>query len=105
VHLLFVLGSLLAVREGSMRAPLLLWAAATWLAVSAVAHPGRRGGGGGEQPLSRIAVESAVLAVDDAAHVRASPLVLGLKVSCSSLHFSPPLLFGCRVSISGSLTV
>uniref|UniRef100_A0A804LQW5 Purple acid phosphatase n=1 Tax=Zea mays TaxID=4577 RepID=A0A804LQW5_MAIZE len=62
-----------------MRAPLLLWAAATWLAVSAVAHPGRRGGGGGEQPLSRIAVESAVLAVDDAAHVRASPLVLGLK--------------------------
>lgn len=71
-----------------MRAPLLLWVAATWLAVSVVAHPGKRGGGG-EQPLSRIAVESAVLAVDDAAHVRASPLVLGLKVSCSSLHLSP----------------
>jgi hypothetical protein len=64
-----------------MRAPLLLWAATTWLAVSALAHPGR--GGGGEQPLSRIAVERAVLAVDDAAHVKASPLVLGLKVSSS----------------------
>ncbi|EES16213.1 hypothetical protein BDA96_08G155000 [Sorghum bicolor] len=63
-----------------MRAPVLLWAATTWLAVSAVAHPGRGGGGGGggEQPLSRIAVERAVLAVDDAAHVKASPLVLGL---------------------------
>ena len=58
---------------------LLLWAAATWLAVSAAAHPGR--GAGGEQPLSRIAVERTVHAVDDAAHVKASPLVLGLKVS------------------------
>ena len=73
-----------------MRAPVLLWAATTWLAVSAVAHPGRGGGGGGggggEQPLSRIAVERAVLAVDDAAHVKASPLVLGLTVSSSSPH-------------------
>jgi len=79
--------SQLGVRQGSMRAPLLLWAAATWLAVSAVAHPGR-GGGGGEQPLSRIAVERAVLAVDDAAHVKASPLLLGLKVNSSPHHHS-----------------
>jgi len=56
---------------------LLLWAAATWLAVCAAANPGR--GAGGEQPLSRIAVERTVHAVDDAAHVKASPLVLGLK--------------------------
>jgi hypothetical protein len=54
----------------------------TWLAVSAVAaHPAGTGrGGAGEQPLSRIAVERVVLAVNDAAHVKASPLVLGHKV-------------------------
>lgn len=59
----------------------LLWAAAAWLvaAVCAAAQPGR--GRGGEQPLSMIAVEDTVHAVDDAAHVKASPLVLGLTVS------------------------
>lgn len=60
---------------------LLLCVAATWLAVCAAAHTGSGRGGGGEQPLSRIAVERTVHAVDDAAHVKASPLVLGLKVS------------------------
>ncbi|KAF8776696.1 hypothetical protein HU200_003424 [Digitaria exilis] len=68
--------SIRAVRKrmssSSMR--LLLCAAATWLAVCAAAHTG----GGGEQPLSRIAVERTVHAVDEAAHVKASPLVLGL---------------------------
>jgi hypothetical protein len=85
-----------------MRGLLLLWAwaAAVWLAVSAVAHAGR--GGVGEQPLSRIAVERVVLAVNDAAHVKASPLVLGHKVSSAPVHFSPPLLFGS--GIRGSLT-
>ncbi|GJN35274.1 hypothetical protein PR202_gb24026 [Eleusine coracana subsp. coracana] len=55
----------------------LLWVALAWLGlgVCAAAHPG----GGSEQPLSRIAVERTVLAVDGAAHVKASPLVLGLK--------------------------
>ncbi|CAM0949415.1 unnamed protein product [Alopecurus aequalis] len=57
----------------------LLWvwavAAAAWMAActSATAHPG-----GGEQPLSRIAVERTTLAVDGAARVEASPTVLGL---------------------------
>uniref|UniRef100_M8CBW0 Purple acid phosphatase n=1 Tax=Aegilops tauschii TaxID=37682 RepID=M8CBW0_AEGTA len=48
-------------------------AAVTWMAVctAAAAH--------GEQPLSRIAVERTTLAVDDAAHVKASPAVLGLE--------------------------
>jgi hypothetical protein len=70
-----------------MRGLLLLWAwaAAVWLAVSAVAHAHPGGGGVGEQPLSRIAVERVVLAVNDAAHVKASPLVLGHKVSSSSV--------------------
>jgi hypothetical protein len=50
-------------------------AAATWImaaCTAAAAHPG-----GGEQPLSRIAVERATLAVDGAAHVEASPTLLG----------------------------
>jgi len=83
-----------------MRGLLLLWAwaAAVWLAVSAVAHPGR--GGVGEQPLSRIAVERVVLAVNDAAHVKASPLVLGHKVSSSSLLATTLV----RKWIRGSLT-
>jgi acid phosphatase type 7 len=45
------------------------------LVVCATAHPG-----GGEQPLSRIAVERTALAIDGAARVKASPLVLGVKV-------------------------
>lgn len=47
--------------------------AVTWMAActAAAAH--------GEQPLSRIAVERATLAVDGAAHVKASPTVLGLE--------------------------
>jgi hypothetical protein len=49
-----------------------LWVVATWLIVCAAAHPG-------EQPLSRIAVERTVLAVNESAHVKASPWVLGLK--------------------------
>ncbi|KAM3254617.1 hypothetical protein ACQJBY_048227 [Aegilops geniculata] len=48
-------------------------AAVTWMAAcsAAAAH--------GEQPLSRIAVDRTTLAVDDAAHVKASPAVLGLE--------------------------
>jgi hypothetical protein len=46
-----------------------------WLVDCGAALPG------GEQPLSRIAIESATIAVDDSVHVKASPLVLGLKVS------------------------
>uniref|UniRef100_A0A804MQX2 Purple acid phosphatase n=1 Tax=Zea mays TaxID=4577 RepID=A0A804MQX2_MAIZE len=69
------------VRESSMKGRLLLllwaWAAATWVSVSAVTRLGR--GVAGEQPLSRIAVERVVLAVNDAAYVKASPLVLGHK--------------------------
>jgi hypothetical protein len=52
-------------------------AVATWImavCTAAAAHPG-----GGEQPLSRIAVERATLAVDGAAHVEASPTLLGLN--------------------------
>ncbi|KAL5224861.1 hypothetical protein ABZP36_011500 [Zizania latifolia] len=51
-----------------------LWVALTWLTltVCAAVHSG-------EQPLSRIAVERMVLAVDESAHVKASPLILGLK--------------------------
>jgi hypothetical protein len=52
-----------------------LWVVVIWLVVCAAALPG------GEQPLSRIAIESTTLAVDDSVHVKASPLVLGLKVS------------------------
>lgn len=74
---------------------LLLCAAATWLAVCAAAHTG----GGGEQPLSRIAVERTVHAVDDAAHVKASPLVLGLTVSPQC---PPPDSDGCCLTVSGS---
>uniref|UniRef100_A0A0E0FDF3 Multifunctional fusion protein n=1 Tax=Oryza meridionalis TaxID=40149 RepID=A0A0E0FDF3_9ORYZ len=56
------------------RSMIRLWVVVTWLVVcvAAAAHPG-------EQPLSRIAVERMVLAVNESAHVRASPLVLGLK--------------------------
>ncbi|KAE8766236.1 putative inactive purple acid phosphatase 1 [Hordeum vulgare] len=48
--------------------------AVTWMAActAAAAHSG-------EQPLSRIAVERTTLAVDGAAHVKASPTVLGLE--------------------------
>lgn len=74
------------VRESSMKGRLLLllwaWAAATWVSVSAVTRLGR--GVAGEQPLSRIAVERVVLAVNDAAYVKASPLVLGHKVKLGS---------------------
>jgi hypothetical protein len=54
---------------------LLVWVAAAvaWM-TAAAAHPG-----GGEQPLSRIALDRTTLAVDDAAHVQASPTVLGLR--------------------------
>ena len=51
-------------------------AAIAWImaaCTAAAAHPG-----GGEQPLSRIAVERTTLAVDGAARVEASPTVLGL---------------------------
>jgi len=50
--------------------------AVTWMAAcaAAAAHLG-----GGEQPLSRIAVELTTIAVDGAAHVKASPTVLGLE--------------------------
>ncbi|EMS57889.1 putative inactive purple acid phosphatase 27 [Triticum urartu] len=50
-----------------------LWVVVIWLFVCAAALPG------GEQPLSRIAVERTTLAIDDSVHVKASPLVLGLK--------------------------
>ncbi len=65
------------------RSMIRLWVVVTWLVLWAAAavHPG-------EQPLSRIAVERMVLAVNESAHVRASPLVLGLKVSSIS-HLLP----------------
>lgn len=63
-----------------------LWVVATWLIVCAAAHPG-------EQPLSRIAVERTVLAVNESAHVKASPWVLGLKVSSISQFTSLLLAF------------
>jgi hypothetical protein len=53
-----------------------LWVVVTWLFVC-----GATALAGGEQPLSRIAIERTVLAVDDSVHVKASPLVLGLKVT------------------------
>jgi acid phosphatase type 7 len=39
----------------------------------------------GEQPLSRIAIRRATVAVADSASVKARPAVLGLKVSRSCL--------------------
>uniref|UniRef100_M8D5H9 Putative inactive purple acid phosphatase 27 n=1 Tax=Aegilops tauschii TaxID=37682 RepID=M8D5H9_AEGTA len=50
-----------------------LWLVVIWLFVCAAALPG------GEQPLSRIAIENTTLAIDDSVHIKASPLVLGLK--------------------------
>ncbi|KAM0862338.1 hypothetical protein ACQ4PT_045332 [Festuca glaucescens] len=51
-----------------------LWVVVTWLFVC-----GATALAGGEQPLSRVAIERTILAVDDSVHVKASPLVLGLK--------------------------
>jgi hypothetical protein len=61
-------------KEGRESMRLWVWvvAAVAWM-TAAAAHRG-----GGEQPLSRIALERTTLAVDDAAHVQASPTVLGL---------------------------
>uniref|UniRef100_A0A0E0MNX4 Multifunctional fusion protein n=1 Tax=Oryza punctata TaxID=4537 RepID=A0A0E0MNX4_ORYPU len=54
------------------RSMIRIWVVITCLIVCAAAHPS-------EQPLSRIAVKRTVLAVNESAHVKASPLVLGLK--------------------------
>lgn len=39
----------------------------------------------GEQPLSNIAIHRTILALDGSAYVKASPLVLGLKVIRAAL--------------------
>ncbi|XP_049936772.1 probable inactive purple acid phosphatase 27 [Nymphaea colorata] len=47
----------------------------------------------GEQPLSKIAIHKAMLALDESAHIEASPLVLGLKgenMEWVTLKFSYP---------------
>ncbi|KAF3774233.1 putative inactive purple acid phosphatase 24 [Nymphaea thermarum] len=47
----------------------------------------------GEQPLSKIAIHKAMLALDESAHIKASPLVLGLKgenMEWVTLKFSYP---------------
>lgn len=41
----------------------------------------------GAQPLSVIAIEKAVVALDKNAYVKASPSILGLKVSLAFMYF------------------
>lgn len=65
----------------------------TWLVACVAAHPG------GEQPLSRIAIERTTLAVDESAHVKASPLVLGLKVSPMAISILPTVVDICRLIV------
>lgn len=42
----------------------------------------------GEQPLSRIAIHEATFALHDLAYIKASPTVLGLRVSLNHVLFS-----------------
>ncbi|XP_072951261.1 probable inactive purple acid phosphatase 1 [Typha angustifolia] len=63
-----------------------------WVLISCLSSCGT-GMAGGEQPLSRIAIHKASFAINDAAYVKASPLVLGLKGQTKewvSLEYSHP---------------
>uniref|UniRef100_A0A0D9XFE5 Uncharacterized protein n=1 Tax=Leersia perrieri TaxID=77586 RepID=A0A0D9XFE5_9ORYZ len=53
------------------------WLACLLVGVVAAAAHGGGGGGVGEQPLSRVAIHRARVALDASAAVRASPSLLG----------------------------
>ena len=53
--------------------------------------------GGGEQPLSKISIHRATLAIHDEAYVKVSPTILGLKVFFKDKFFCSMLCpFLCR---------
>lgn len=52
----------------------------------------------GIQPLSRISVHTTTFALNDNAYVKASPAILGLKVSCFCI-ISFFLIFICQLPV------